>query len=267
MYGKIFESIYDGTLYGQWEALVTFQQMIVLSDSEGVVDMTPPVISARTSIPLHIIEKGIGVLEKEDPYSRTPKDGGKRIKRIDKHRKWGWKIINHKYYRNLASMEDKRQKDKERMRERRAAERKNNNLQVDVAGCSDESQKSPMQDANADTNTKKTLSGKPDESVKVKEIITYLNDKASKNYKPGASKNRAVITARWNEGYREPDFERVINTKTAQWLGTEYEKYLRPETLFGPKFEGYVCEPEPKKPEKILTRAYHMDWNQEDAPI
>ena len=114
---------------------------------------------------------------------------------------------------------------------------------------------------------KKPLSGKPDESVKVKEIITYLNDKASKNYKPGASKNRAVITARWNEGYREPDFERVINTKTAQWLGTEYEKYLRPETLFGPKFEGYVCEPEPKKPEKILTRAYHMDWNQEDAPI
>ncbi len=62
MYGKIFDSIYDGTLYGQWEAIVVMQQLIVLADANGVVDMTPPAISARTSIPLPIIEKGLQIL-------------------------------------------------------------------------------------------------------------------------------------------------------------------------------------------------------------
>ena len=64
MYGKIFESMYDGTLYGQWEALITFQQMIVLADKEGFIEITPPALSARTGIPLEIIQKGIEILNK-----------------------------------------------------------------------------------------------------------------------------------------------------------------------------------------------------------
>ena len=54
MYGKIFESMYDGSMYGQWEAIITMQQMIVLADKDGIVDITPPALSARTSIPLEI---------------------------------------------------------------------------------------------------------------------------------------------------------------------------------------------------------------------
>lgn len=36
------------------------------------------------------------------------------------------------------------------------------------------------------------------------------------------------------------DFKRVIDWKSSEWAGTEMEKYLRPETLFGTKFEGYL---------------------------
>ena len=61
MYGKIFESIYDGTLGDDWRALITFQQMIVLCDSDGVVDMTPAAISRRTNIPVEHIEAGIKI--------------------------------------------------------------------------------------------------------------------------------------------------------------------------------------------------------------
>ena len=32
----------------------------------------------------------------------------------------------------------------------------------------------------------------------------------------------------------------MIEKKAKEWMGTEMEKYLRPETLFGPKFEGYL---------------------------
>ena len=119
MYGKIFESMYEGTLYGQWEAIVTFQQLIVLADQDGFVEMTPPAIAARTSIPLEVIEKGIKVLQEKDPYSRTDGENGKRIILMNPKRPWGWQIVNYKKYRDMASQEDKREYMREYMRKYR----------------------------------------------------------------------------------------------------------------------------------------------------
>jgi len=121
MYAKIFDSMYEGTLYGHWEAIVTLQQMLVLCDSAGVIDMTPQAIAARTSIPLEIINKGIEILSAPDPYSRTPGDDGRRIATLDQHRPWGWYIVNHAKYQKLKSAEEKREADRERMAEKRKA--------------------------------------------------------------------------------------------------------------------------------------------------
>lgn len=119
MYGKIFDSIYEGTLYGHWQAIVTLQQMIVLCDSQGVVDMTPQAMSARTSIPLEIITEGLKILAEPDPYSRTPGEDGKRIILLDAHRPWGWIIVNHRKYQQLKSRKDKLEADRVRIAERR----------------------------------------------------------------------------------------------------------------------------------------------------
>jgi len=119
MYGKIFKSMYEGTLYGQWEAIITMQQFIVPADMDGIVDMTPPSIAAQTSIPLKIIEKGIKTLEADDPYSRTEGQNGKRIRLLNPNRPWGWEVINYKKYRDMASAEDKRIYMKEYMRKYR----------------------------------------------------------------------------------------------------------------------------------------------------
>lgn len=121
MYGKLFASMYDGTLYGKWQALVTFQQMVILSTPDGIVDMTSQNISGRTSIPLEIIEAGIADLEAPDPHSRTPDHEGRRIIRLDEHRPWGWQIVNHKKYKELISIEQKREADRERIRGKRAS--------------------------------------------------------------------------------------------------------------------------------------------------
>src|SRR5690349_23879727 len=85
MYGKIFDSMYEGTLYGHWEAIVTLQQMVVLCNSDGIIDMTPQAIAARTSIPLEIITKGIGILSEPDPYSRTPGEDRKSTRLNSSH--------------------------------------------------------------------------------------------------------------------------------------------------------------------------------------
>ncbi|MEK3886559.1 conserved phage C-terminal domain-containing protein [Bacillus sp. FSL K6-3431] len=73
------------------------------------------------------------------------------------------------------------------------------------------------------------------------EIINYLNDVASTKYRSSTRKTKDLIKARWNEGFELHDFKSVIDTKTAEWIKDEkMNKFLRPETLFGTKFESYL---------------------------
>lgn len=111
MYAKIFEQIYDGTLCtnGPWEALVTFQQLLVLADEEGCVDMTPSAISRRTTIPLEIITKGLECLVQPDPESRTPTEEGRRLVPLSEGRSWGWRVVNYKHYRQIKREHDRRE--------------------------------------------------------------------------------------------------------------------------------------------------------------
>ena len=73
-----------------------------------------------------------------------------------------------------------------------------------------------------------------------KQIIDYLNQKLGARYRHGSGLNKKYINARLNEGYTVDDFCEVIDKKCDEWQGTEREKYLRPETLFGNKFESYL---------------------------
>lgn len=73
-----------------------------------------------------------------------------------------------------------------------------------------------------------------------KEIVDYLNKKAGTKYRHTTKKTKDHIHARMAEGFTVDDFKTVIDKKCSEWIGSEMEKYLRPETLFGPKFEGYL---------------------------
>lgn len=76
-----------------------------------------------------------------------------------------------------------------------------------------------------------------------KEIVDYLNQKANTKYRSSGSKTKLLIKARVNDGFDLDDFKKVIDTKTSQWLNDpKMKKFLRPETLFGTKFEGYLNE-------------------------
>lgn len=101
--------------------------------------------------------------------------------------------------------------------------------------------------ANANAYTE-SLSESVDESssdsapaVPYKEIVDYLNTKANSKYRHTTTKTKDVIKARWNEGFRLDDFKKVIDIKTMEWLyNPRMSKFLRPETLFSNKFEGYL---------------------------
>ena len=73
------------------------------------------------------------------------------------------------------------------------------------------------------------------------EIVDYLNAKAGTRYKASTASTRKLIKARLKEGFAIEDFKAVIDKKCSEWLGnSKMEQYLRPETLFGTKFEGYL---------------------------
>ena len=78
-------------------------------------------------------------------------------------------------------------------------------------------------------------------NIPYKDIIDYLNFKAGTNYRSNTNKTKSLIKARFNEGFTLEEFKIVIDKKCIEWLNNkDMSKYLRPETLFGTKFEGYL---------------------------
>lgn len=71
-------------------------------------------------------------------------------------------------------------------------------------------------------------------------VIGYLNAKVGTRFNSKTDAYRKLVSARAKEGFTEQDFRTVIDKKAAEWKGTEWAKFLRPQTLFGTKFESYL---------------------------
>jgi uncharacterized phage protein (TIGR02220 family) len=90
------------------------------------------------------------------------------------------------------------------------------------------------------------------------EIIGYLNEKTGKNFKLNSIKTRELIHARYGEGFTLEDFNRVIDLKSAEWKPDPvWNKFLRPETLFGTKFEAYLNQQEGKR--RLTEKDFNLD--------
>ena len=107
-------------------------------------------------------------------------------------------------------------------------------IQASVSDTDTDTDSDTVSDSITDTDNKEIY----------KNIISYLNSVCGTNYKHTTPKTQKQINARLKEGFTEEDFRTVINKKSKEWFGTEMEKYLRPETLFGTKFESYLNQKE-----------------------
>ena len=108
----------------------------------------------------------------------------------------------------------------------------------------------------------------PETKAQIEEVIAYLNEKAGTHYR-NAEGSMKHIRARLRENYTVEDCKTVIDKKCKEWIGTEYETYLRPETLFGSKFEGYLNAPVSKyknyKRKDILPEYYNSEPNRGES--
>ena len=96
------------------------------------------------------------------------------------------------------------------------------------------------------------------EEIPYQEITEYLNNRTGSNYKHTTKKTKDLIKARFNEGFTLDNFKTVIDKKCVEWINDEkMNKFLRPETLFGTKFEGYLNQVVQQK--KITTKDLVID--------
>lgn len=72
------------------------------------------------------------------------------------------------------------------------------------------------------------------------EIINHLNTRIGSHYKPNSKDTTKLIKRKLKEGFTVDDFKTVIDKMCVKWTGTKWQEYLRPETLFGNKFENYL---------------------------
>ena len=83
--------------------------------------------------------------------------------------------------------------------------------------------------------------GTSSDNIPYSEIVDYLNKRTGKKYRASSQKTKRLIKARFNEKYTVDDFKKVIDNKCLEWLRDDkMSRYLRPETLFGTKFESYL---------------------------
>ena len=148
-------------------------------------------------------------------------------------------ICNWEKHQNVAGLD----KIREQTRQRVAKYRENKKL-----GFNEPFVTLPVTEGNA---TEEELELELEEEKKdisnipslVKEIVSHLNIQAGTSYRPSSKKTQSLINARLKEGFTLENFIVVIDKKTSQWLkDSKMCTYLRPETLFGNKFESYLNE-------------------------
>lgn len=120
-----------------------------------------------------------------------------------------------------------------------------------------EPKKKPLENENENDNDNDNINEIINKNIIV-EIIDYLNNTCNTKYKYNTKKTISCINARFKEGFTVEDFKIVISKKARDWLGTDYAKFLRPETLFGTKFEGYLNEKEREFTTNDIAK--NMDW-------
>lgn len=227
---KIIEGMPDGYLYSN--ILLKLYLRSLKTDGRlmlgGKIPYSPEMISSVTGHPVGIVKQAISIF--------------KELGLIE--------ILDNGaiYITDIQNFIGKGSTEADRIREYRkkiADEEKTLIDSPQVIDCTNVQQKYTRdrdRDRDRDINT---LSGKPDggQQKAADEIISCLNEKAKTHYKSNTPKTVRLIRARLKEGFTIEDFKVVIEKKCTDWLGNEkMERYIRPETLFGTKFEGYLNE-------------------------
>ncbi len=118
MYGKIFASMYEGSMVGAGPVVfAVWGYCIAKADVDGTVLLNPNLLAPIIGTSKIEIEDAIKYLESPDQYSKNPEHDGRRLLHQTGHLFF---VVSHEVYRSIKSNEDRREYMREYQRKRRA---------------------------------------------------------------------------------------------------------------------------------------------------
>lgn len=156
-YVKLFNTITTSTI---WEAphatRIVWVTMLALADKRGEVQASVPGLARVANVSLDECEAALAAFMAPDRYSRTEAHEGRRIERVD----GGWRLLNHRKYREKLDHESGLERRREWDRVNRpsgAARKPASPTQSDASPTqSDAVRRSPTH-TDADTDTEQKL--------------------------------------------------------------------------------------------------------------
>jgi hypothetical protein len=186
---KLFSSILDSTIWQEPnDTKVLWITLLAMSDRNGEVHASIPGIARRAGISLDSCERALGSLMAADPYSRNKDHHGRRIAEID----GGWGLLNHAKYRELLSVEERREYNRRKQAESRAKRASASN---GVKQCQQKSAMSAHTEAEAEAEADKGISppSTPSLGVSGEDQSQEKPKSEPKSKKPAAEKSANQI--------------------------------------------------------------------------
>ena len=129
MYGKLFSSMYEGSLYGSGPVpMALWPYVIAHMVPDRVVgcqvELNPKLLADTIGCPREDIEKAIELFCAPDPDSRTKDHEGRRLVRLGQ---FDYQVVNGAKYRSIRDEEERREQNrlaKARQRARKATRTK-----------------------------------------------------------------------------------------------------------------------------------------------
>jgi len=216
MYARIFSQILDSSIAEDYRVRHVFQDLLILADRDGQVDMTIEAIARRLNIPMEMLMSALTALMSPDRHSRSSTEDGRRLVPLDPDRDWGWKIVNFASYNEIKTDDARR----ERNRRCQAAHRARlKPAEDEVSAVSAYGKRVPLLDVavevdlEADATKKETAfctdAAKPPSVPKPPKVSWAPAD--------GWQNIEEVDRAEWREAYPACDLNRQLAAMSA-WL-------------------------------------------------
>lgn len=130
MYGKLFQSLYQGTMRGHGDLILVFTNLLAFKDQDQYVDKTALAIAQEVGLSEERVRAALDILEAPDPSSRSKASEGRRLLRIDDHRDWGWFVVNGEFYDRIRDAAERRRQNREAQEAKRKRDRQQESAPV-----------------------------------------------------------------------------------------------------------------------------------------
>lgn len=216
MYGKLFSSLFQGTLRGCADEILVFTNLIAHADSVGNVDKHYRAIAEETGISIDRVKAAIANLEAPDPESRSPEEEGKRLIPLDEHRAWGWNIVNYAKYRSIRNEEDRREQNRlaqERFRAKKRAEKDDHLVSIVSRVSQDkpkQKEKHKQKDKKEETREETSVEVSVGKSKIVEELFEFWQTVHGHPTARLTNERRKKISGRLKSGYTPEQIQEAI---------------------------------------------------------